>query len=141
VTTTTDASGAYTLDGVPVEREVQLHIAAPDRADSFITVIAHVGAPTDAGDVVLAPPQPPGVIRGVVRSIRGRGDGALRARIHVVPTGQSTRTDDTGAFEVQVAPGAYIVVIEAEGHASQRRRVTVEQLGVTVLNVDLRRER
>ena len=51
------------------------------------------------------------------------------------------RADENGEFELEVPPGAYEVVIEANGHDVQRRRVTVEQLGVTVLNVDLRRSR
>lgn len=59
----------------------------------------------------------------------------------VEPGGRSTRVGEHGEFEVEVPPGSYTVIIEAAGHESQRRTVTVEQLGVVVLNVDLRRSR
>ena len=141
VQTSTDDAGAYTLEGVPVGREVRLRITAPGRSDAFVTVTANAETATAAGEIALEPAPPAGVIRGVVRSLRGRGGGLANARIAVEPGGQSARADDDGEFEVEVPPGEYEVVIEAEGHESQRRRVTVEQLGVTVLNVDLRRSR
>jgi len=141
VQTSTDAAGAYTLEGVPVGREVRLRITAPGRSDAFVAVTANGATETAAGEIALEPAPPAGVIRGVVRSLRGRGGGLANARIAVEPGGQSARANDDGEFEVEVPPGAYEVVIEADGHESQRRRVTVEQLGVTVLNVDLRRSR
>ena len=138
VETITDAAGAYALEGVPVGREVRLRITAPGRSDAFVAVTANAETATAAGEIALEPAPPAGVIRGVVRSLRGRSGGLANARIAVEPSGQSARADDDGEFEVEVPPGEYEVVIEAEGHESQRRRVTVEQLGVTVLNVDLR---
>ena len=37
-----------------------------------------------------------------------------------------------------MAPGAYDVTISAPGYATQKRRVQIEQNGVTLLDVDLR---
>ena len=40
---------------------------------------------------------------------------------------------------MRVAPGEYTVLLSAPGYERQRRPVRVEQNGVTILNVDLRR--
>jgi uncharacterized membrane protein len=43
-----------------------------------------------------------------------------------------------GMLELPVSPGRYEVLIEAKGYASQRRTLSVDEGGVTVLNVDLK---
>jgi hypothetical protein len=85
-------------------------------------------------EVQLAPAPPSGQLQGLVRTIGGR---PLRAKIRVEPLGLELSADDAGAFLVDVAPGKYVVVIEAAGHESQRRSVQVRPDGVVVLNADL----
>jgi hypothetical protein len=80
-----------------------------------------------------------GAVRGVVRT--RRGGPVARARVRLRPGDLEARTDAQGAFELEVAPGPYEVVIEADGLRAQRRRVQVEERGVTVLNVELRESR
>lgn len=85
-------------------------------------------------DVQLAAAPPSGQLQGLVRSTGGR---PLRAQIRVEPLGLELSADDSGAFLVDVAPGKYVVIIEAAGHESQRRSVQVRPDGVVVLNADL----
>ena len=40
---------------------------------------------------------------------------------------------------IKEAPGTYEVVVEASGHAAQRRHVQVPEDGVVILNADLLR--
>lgn len=111
--------------------------------------------PTEPGEEVRSveepeqvpaePELPSGELRGVVRSFRGR---PVRAQVTVEPTNAEAQmgsaqaeTDPDGFFEVDVPPGSYEVLIEASGYQPQRRRVTVEDNGVTILNADLRRAR
>lgn len=129
--TTTDANGDFALPGV--------------RPGSVLEVVAegYVGAHFTAGrapaaGVVLARALPAGALRGVVRSMERR---SIEARVRIEPGGATATTDADGVFEVPLAPGHYTVVIEAEGQAAQTRHVEVERGGVTVMNVDLRRER
>lgn len=91
----------------------------------------------DAAKTSPAPALPSGQLRGLVRSLKGRG---VTAEIRIEPTGQVLETRD-GRFEVDVAPGRYDVTITAPGYQSQTRQVQVEQNGVTLLNVDLRSEK
>jgi len=79
---------------------------------------------------------PPGQLRGLVRSFRGR---PLAARLTVQPIGIEARCDPHGEFEVDLPPGSYRVSIEADGYHAQERQVEIEQDGVTILNVDLPR--
>ena len=96
---------------------------------------------------------PSGQIRGTVRSFEGR---PLTATIRLAPrpaegnaaatpatpvAAPEERRSDGGAFQFDVPPGRYRVTISATGHDSQTRMVEVEDNGVTVLNVDLRRAR
>jgi len=50
-------------------------------------------------------------------------------------------TDRYGAFSLTLPVGEHIIVIEARRYRTQRRRVQVEEGGVTILNADLRRGR
>jgi hypothetical protein len=74
-------------------------------------------------------------LRGLVRSF----DGApLPAQVRLLPEGTSVSADNDGRFVLELAPGSYQVEIECSGYRTQRRRVTVQKNGVTVLNVELR---
>ena len=75
-----------------------------------------------------------GQVRGVVRSFEGRG---LQATVRIEPLGKRVSTDRDGAFQLDLPPGSYEVVIEAPRHMSQRRRIEVRADGVVVLNADL----
>jgi hypothetical protein len=63
----------------------------------------------------------------------------LSAQIEVLPLGQKVEADAKGAFVLDVPPGSYTVVVRAEGHETQERPAEVEQNGVTILVIDLRR--
>ncbi len=80
---------------------------------------------------------PQGQLRGFVRSFAGEG---LVADIRVLPLGTEVETHDDGSFEVDITPGKYEVIIRARGYRKQRRTVEVEEGGVTLLNIDMRRE-
>jgi uncharacterized membrane protein len=73
-------------------------------------------------------------VRGVVRSFGGQG---LSAKVRVMPLGTEGATDASGAFQIDVPPGAYEVTIESDGYETQTRQVKVEQQGVVILNADL----
>lgn len=77
-----------------------------------------------------------GQVRGVVRS---EGGGGLAATVRIEPLGTRLTADRDGAFQLDLAPGKYEVVIEARGHLTQRRSIEVRADGVVVLNADLLR--
>jgi hypothetical protein len=76
-----------------------------------------------------------GAVRGVVRT--RRGSAVAGARVRLQPGNIEVRADVQGAFEVEVAPGPYVVEVRADGLRGQRRSVRVEERGVTVLNLEL----
>jgi hypothetical protein len=100
------------------------------------------GPPPPPPPMVAATPEPPtarGQLRGSVRSYGGRG---IAATIHIAGSEGGTPTtleSRAGNFEVDLPPGSYEVRIEAPAFVSQRRRITIEENGVILLNVDLRR--
>jgi hypothetical protein len=59
----------------------------------------------------------------------------------VEPLGITATADSNGVFEIELPAGDYDVALEADGYRSQRRRVRVDENGVTLLNADLRRAR
>lgn len=84
---------------------------------------------------------PLGVLRVMVRDT-DRGE-AVPARVRV------TKADGTlveaeqkpaarGGIELELAPGSYEVEISADGFASQRRKLSIDEHGVTLINIDLR---
>jgi hypothetical protein len=75
-------------------------------------------------------------LRGLVRSYAGEG---LKASVRVEPGDSTAVCDAEGSFELDLPPGVYKVIIEAEGYRSQRRTLRVRKEGVTVLNADLQK--
>jgi hypothetical protein len=98
-----------------------------------------VDATVTGGDLTVAlelrRDLPPGQVRGLVRTLSGK---PLRATVRIEPSGETATSGDDGSFRIDVAPGAYEIVVEAPGRAPQRRAIAVEQNGVTVINIELR---
>ena len=132
-----DDNGAYRFEDVPVGSGYELVV----RADGYVENVVEIDA--DEGEsvpqrVALARDLPNGQIRGVVQSFRG---DPVQATVRVEPLGSETTADDEGIFQIDVPPGAYTVVVTAPGYREQSRPIIVEQQGVTILNIDLRRGR
>lgn len=133
VSVDTGADGSFTLRDVPPGR-VRVVAKAAGFEDASAEVNVDTRAPTTI-DLVMKRAIKPGQLRGLVRSFTGKG---LTATIKVEPLGVETKTDTDGTFQIDVPPGSYEVVVSAAGHVGQRRPVTVEENGVTILNADLR---
>ena len=73
-------------------------------------------------------------LRGLVRDYSGAG---LMAKVQVIPGDLVTTCNEQGEFVLDLPPGTYDVVITADGHQTQKRRLKVRREGVTVLNADL----
>ena len=135
------ADGTFHFDAVPAG---SAHLTATLDGYATLELDAPVVANTPSNaELVMQHAQPAGVIRGRIRSFDGR---PLAANIRVMTNGQAepvhtASASAEGTFEFEIPPGNYQVIVEAPGHDSQRRRVTVELQGVTVLNVDMRRGR
>ena len=69
----------------------------------------------------------------------GSAPRQLSAQLTVAPLGTASDSDERGEFTIDLPPGEYEVSIEASGYRAQKRRVKIEQDGVTILNVDLGR--
>lgn len=122
----------YGLERVPAG-EATLRVSAARLLTHEQPITLRAGTPL-AVDVKLAPAPPTGQVRGLIRSFSGTG---LRARVRVEPLGKEIQTDASGTFQLDVPPGAYEVVVEAPGHATQRRQLRVPEDGVVILNADL----
>ncbi|MEM9490732.1 MAG: carboxypeptidase-like regulatory domain-containing protein, partial [Myxococcota bacterium] len=135
-TTRSDASGRFRFGDVPpgaldiavtrdgyVAAERTLTVAEAEQREITVTLTAEL---------------PPGQLRGTIRSFRGQG---VRARLVIEPGGLTVDSSDDGTFSLDIPPGSYQVTVSADGYAAQTRPVEVEEGGVTVLNIDLRRGR
>ncbi len=129
-----DAEGRVRLELPPDAGDADLAVEVDASEHEPLRIALDAARGQDA--IVLKPRIEPGELRGLVRSFSGR---PLRASIELHPGAHRVEVDEDGRFELQVPPGVYEVLIEAGGYRSQRRRVTIEQGGVTVLNVELRR--
>jgi hypothetical protein len=142
----TDEQGRFKIEGEPGQ-ELTVSAEAAGYAPARSTVTLAAGAANEL-EIALERRAPKGQIRGLVRSLRG---AAIAAEISVEPEAAATPSGtardakqlraEGGRFEIDVAPGRYQITISAPGYEVQRRRVDVEENGVTVLNVDLRKGR
>jgi hypothetical protein len=136
-----DAEGRFVLEGIP-DGVATVHVDA----------VGHLPRSETLGGGELALPggafrlesaSAHGVLRGLVVGFDGE---PVVATITVMPghhTASSRAEGDraVGQFELTLAPGRYSVRVESHGYATQTRDVTLTDGGVTILNVELRRDR
>ena len=126
-----DADGNYSVPDLPAG-ELQVTIDAEGRETEEFDVGAGV-AQVDPVEMQAALPE------GEIRvSVHGRGSDPVDATVRIEPGAVEADRTDEGRYELHVAPGRYVVHIEADGYRPQQRRVVVEEDGVTVLEVHLR---
>ncbi|HYQ44005.1 MAG TPA: carboxypeptidase-like regulatory domain-containing protein [Polyangiaceae bacterium] len=113
--------------------DLVVHVAAPEFEPAERSVKVEGGVPAKLEVRLVAVP-PPSQLRGVVRSLEGK---VVAARVRVEPLGTAAVIDDKGNFQLDLPPGGYDVVIEADGYVAQRRHVQVEPKGVVILNAEL----
>jgi hypothetical protein len=133
---TTGDDGRYRFDDLPAE-QLELGVSAEGFAEHTRSIDAGAGGLLEL-DLELSRFLPQGQIRGQVSDFAGK---PLAASIEIKPLGKRIKADARGAFEVDVPPGDYRVVVKARGHRTQERKARVEENGVVVLVVNLRRTR
>ncbi len=127
-----DRAGHCRIEHVPAGRAV-IRVEAPgfEPTERPLDIVSQISAKLALRLNALPPPSQ---IRGVVRGFDGK---ALAAKIRIEPPGIEANVDPEGSFQVDVPPGQYDIVVEAEGYVSQRRHVQVEPQGVVILNADM----
>ena len=134
----TDAEGRYQFSNVPIG-PAELTFSAAGFEDLTVTSELASGM-AKLPERALDPRPEAGVVRGLARSFESE---PLPANIDVLD-GSGTRivrvkADMQGRFELTLPPGKYTISIQHSEYRSQRRSVRVEDGGVTILNVDLKR--
>ena len=129
---TSDESGSFSLDLPPGALTLTVVAEGFEPGEQQIVL----GEDTAALEIYLDAILPPGQLRGLVRSFRGK---PLRAELRIEPERKVVETGKDGSFEIDLPPGAYEVTISVEGFTSQTRQILIEEEGVTIMNVDLRR--
>ena len=131
----TGPDGSYVLNEVPLGKT---SVTVKKEGFEDRTVEAEVGAgAAPAVDIATKHAIKPGQLRGLIRAFSGR---PLAATIRVEPLGVESKTDADGVFQIDVPPGTYEVVVTANGYTTQRRKMQVDENGVTILNADLRQQ-
>jgi hypothetical protein len=142
LSTTTDSSGNFTLDGLPKGQEVALHISHPEQGDVSLGISSHS---SEVRPVTLNPATGPfdvtlpgaGSLHGrVVPPIEGqfsKGDHILMTRFTAYSTEQrEVPIDSEGAYTISaLSPGAYQLALASESHRANVAMVAIEP-GTTV---------
>ncbi len=131
----TAADGSYRFV-VKIEGEGRVTVESPG-FDNVERKVAVAGQDVAIDEIVLRPAVPAGQLKGLIRGMDGH---AVAATVIVEGTEITLETDAEGQFSADVPPGSYVIQIKADGFVGQRRRVRIENRGVTVLNVDLRKK-
>ena len=133
MTVTTGEDGTFVIDEVPLGK-VDLTITA----DGFDTKQEQVTLAEDSVDLELGLDAvlPPGQLRGEVRSFRGK---ALKAELTIMPANEVINTAADGSFQLDLPPGDYEVTVTVKGFKEQTRQIHIDDGGVTIMNVDLKK--
>lgn len=133
----TDVDGRWSIAAVPPgPARIVVRVEGRDPIEQSVEVLA--GEALDAPDARIARALPQGEIRGVIQGANG---APIAAQIRIDPLGLELECDADGAFEAEVPPGHYRVIVRAPGHRAQTREVEVVERGVVVLNAQLHRQR
>ncbi|MDH5673651.1 MAG: carboxypeptidase-like regulatory domain-containing protein [Myxococcales bacterium] len=134
-TTQTDAEGRFAFADLQ-PGQTKLIVTAPEMRAHEQPLELTAGSSQELA-ITLERDLPEGHIRGQVRDFRSQG---VRAKVQIDPGGLTLETDADGNFEVDVAPGRYTVRVQASGYRVQKRPAVVENQGVTVLIIELKRK-
>ena len=128
-------------DGVYTFHDVEVGAATVTTiADGYETVSFQVQVSKDnprIAPVKLEDYHTGSQLRGLVRTFNGK---PVRANVKVEPGGITAKTDEEGLFSLDVAPGKYKVTITAWGFKPQTVSTLVEENGVSIVNVELRKK-
>lgn len=130
----TDKQGRATFTDV-AKGKARVRVRGADHLDKSQELDVVPGQSASVA-VTLDKKLPPGQLLGTVRNYNGK---PLKATLTVAPIGTKAQSDEHGEFALDLPPGDYEVTIEATGVKPQTRKVKVEQNGVTILNVDMRK--
>jgi hypothetical protein len=130
-TTATDAAGNFKFTNVPVASSYEVTVEAADF--DLATVVVSEG---ERGEVVLYHALPQGAIEGRVTDYAG---APVAAEVRIEPGGLREMADADGRFQIDLAPGKYTLIFLANGFRSEVRVVQVEDKGVFIQNLALRR--
>ena len=134
LTARTDKQGRATFTEV-ARGKAQMRVRQADHVDKSQELDVVPGQSASVA-VALEKKLPPGQLLGTVRNYNGK---PLKATLVVAPIGTKAQSDENGEFTLDLPPGEYEVTIEAAGVKPQTRKVKIEQNGVTILNVDMRK--
>ncbi|MCP4449073.1 MAG: carboxypeptidase regulatory-like domain-containing protein [Myxococcales bacterium] len=132
-TATTGEDGGFSLEDLALgDATLKATAKGYEDGESVITISLE-GSTTE---LKLESTLPPGQLRGQVRSFRGQG---LSGKLTVEPGGKSIETDAAGGFELDLPPGDYEVTISVARFKAQTRKIRIDENGVTIMNVELRK--
>ncbi len=134
---TTDENGEFRIEGLEAGVTLTVVVKPDDYLPARVTVDLQPGEELDL-PITLQPLPPQGQIQGVIQSFSGT---PLAAKVLVQPLGLEAQASEEGFFEIDVPPGDYRLEIEMDRYRSQTRPISVEDKGVTIINVDMRRSR
>jgi hypothetical protein len=128
-------------DGKKVEdRFDEIEIAVSVDLDGYAPAAAKIAAPkaiaTAVPRIAMVKLLPPGQVRGVVRSLKGKAIAG--ATVSVSPGEQTSNSGADGSFVIDLAPGAYRVKVSAPGFRDQVLDVTIDPNGVALKEFILR---
>lgn len=137
--TNTDENGHYRIESFPVGT-AKIRIVREGFEDFEKDIAVTKDTPILLKNELSPVPEelPGSQLRGHIRAFDGRG---VRAQITVAPLGEKLKSDEEGFFQIDLPPGRYKVKIKAKGYKKQSRKVFIEENGVSIINVDLRKAR
>jgi hypothetical protein len=132
-TTTTNATGAYTLTGVPTGT-VQL-VASASGCQSVTQSVAVNGGATSTANFTLSPATGGGTVTGKITNI---SNGAALSEATVSWSGGSTTTSTTGIYTLtNVTAGTQNITASKTGYLSRTLSVSVTGGATATLNIPI----
>jgi hypothetical protein len=129
--TTSADDGSFSFDALPRgSAKIETEAAGLEPNSGVLAL----DGPTQALSLQLAHVAVSAQLRGLIRSFAGT---PLAATVHVLPAGSTVDADKDGRFMLELGAGEYEVEIECAGYLTQHRKISVQDNGVTLLNVDL----
>ena len=147
-TAITDGKGAYTVAKLPIGKTIDGKTALDDTGAEISAEVANKkpGAATltltkganAVPPITLDSMLPPGQLRAVITSA-ATSRPIAGATVTIEPGGATATSGADGKFTIDLAPGRYKLTVTARGMAQQQLDVNIEQNGVSIKNIELRK--